>query len=127
VNLILDTNALSSMIDGDTLLRSRVTAAGNIFIPVVVLGEYRFGILQSSRRADYEAWIAEYTQPSQILAMTEATAVHYAEIRLELKRAGTPIPVNDLWIAALCRQHNLPILTRDHHFDRVPGLQRQTW
>jgi tRNA(fMet)-specific endonuclease VapC len=45
----------------------------------------------------------------------------------ELKRAGTPIPTNDLWIAALCRQHDLPLLSRDRHFDRVPGLRRIAW
>jgi predicted nucleic acid-binding protein len=57
----------------------------------------------------------------------ERTALQYAAIRLELKRAGTPIPVNDLWIAALCRQHGCDIVSRDRHFDSVPGLRRVSW
>lgn len=55
------------------------------------------------------------------------TARHYAAIRLELKIAGTPIPANDLWIAALSRQYAMPVLSRDTHFDLVAGLRRRTW
>jgi len=62
---------------------------------------------------------------SSILALR--TARHYAAIRLELKGAGKPIPANDLWIAALSRQHAIPVMSRDSHFDFVGGLRRQTW
>jgi tRNA(fMet)-specific endonuclease VapC len=55
------------------------------------------------------------------------TARRYAAIRLELKGAGTPIPSNDLWIAALSRQHAIPVMSRDTHFDFVGGLRRRTW
>jgi tRNA(fMet)-specific endonuclease VapC len=51
----------------------------------------------------------------------------YAAVRMELKKAGTPIPSNDVWIAALCRQHSLPIVSRNRHFDAVPGLRRLHW
>jgi hypothetical protein len=57
----------------------------------------------------------------------EETSEHYAQLRLALKRAGTPIPSNDLWIAALCRQHDFPVLSKDRHFDRVKGLRRVEW
>jgi predicted nucleic acid-binding protein len=59
--------------------------------------------------------------------VTEATTIEYASFRLELKRAGTPIPTNDLSIAALCRQHGFSLLSRDRHFDRVSGLHRVSW
>jgi len=55
------------------------------------------------------------------------TARHYAAIRLELKVAGKPISANDLWIAALSRQHAIPVMSRDSHFDSVGGLKRLTW
>jgi predicted nucleic acid-binding protein len=51
----------------------------------------------------------------------------YAEITLELKRKGKPIPTNVVWIAALCRQHSLPLLSRDRHFDLVAGTKRIGW
>lgn len=53
-----------------------------------------------------------------------ATAGVYADLRLELKRAGNPIPGNDAWIAALARQHGLPVPSNDAHFDVVPGIER---
>ena len=58
------------------------------------------------------------------LEVTDATTHHYAKVRLDPKRIGKPIPTNDVWIAALCRQHELPILSRDRHFDVVPNIKR---
>jgi tRNA(fMet)-specific endonuclease VapC len=62
-----------------------------------------------------------------VLDITEPTTQCYAEITLELKQKGKPIPTNDLWIAALCRQHSLPLLSRDRHFDFVAGGRRIDW
>jgi tRNA(fMet)-specific endonuclease VapC len=62
-----------------------------------------------------------------ILIGEEETSRHYAGIRAALKKAGRPIPSNDLWIAALCRQHRLPLLSQDRHFDAVEGLDRVAW
>ena len=62
-----------------------------------------------------------------MLEVNEETAIRYAELRIQLKEAGTPIPSNDAWIAALCRQHALPILSRDRHFDLIKGLERLGW
>ena len=125
--MILDTNALSAMADGEP---GAVTAAGSaksVALSVIVLGEYRFGIGQSRRRAQYEEWLLRMLAACRILDLTAETAARYAEVRLELKRAGTPIPSNDAWIAALCRQHALPVLSRDRHFDLVGGVRRVSW
>ena len=62
-----------------------------------------------------------------VLDVNSETARHYADVREELRRAKTPIPENDLWIAALARQHDLPVITRDAHFDNVPGIRRIGW
>jgi predicted nucleic acid-binding protein len=59
--------------------------------------------------------------------VSEETSRHYDAIRVELKRAGTPIPSNDVWIAALSRQHALPILSQDKHFHLIKELRRYTW
>jgi len=64
---------------------------------------------------------------SRILELDAETARRYAKVRDELRRQGTPIPENDVWIAALARQHELPVVTRDEHFDQVPGLGRRAW
>ncbi|HVH85614.1 MAG TPA: PIN domain-containing protein, partial [Terriglobales bacterium] len=72
-------------------------------------------------------WLEDLIADCTVLDVNEATTHYYAAIYLELKQAGKPIPTNDLWIAALCRQHALPILTRDRHFDAVRGIRRIEW
>jgi len=125
--VILDTNGLSAVAEGESALEPILRKAAQIAIPVIVLGEYRYGISQSRNRKHYERWLAEYLPTFRILDVDERTTLSYSAVRTELKRAGTPIPSNDVWIAALCRQHSLPLLSRDRHFDAVAGIQRLAW
>jgi predicted nucleic acid-binding protein len=125
--MILDTNALSAFADGVPAVVQQLGTADELHVPVIVLGEYRFGIATSRRRREYEAWLARGRAFWNVLPVVEETAVRYASIRLQLKRAGAPLPANDVWIAALSRQHELPVLSRDTHFDAVPGLTRFSW
>lgn len=125
--MILDTNALSAVADGDSALEPFLRRSAELSVPVIVLGEYRYGIWQSRERERYEQWLIEAIPNYRILSIDEETSVHYASVRTEAKKAGTPIPSNDVWIAALCRQHALPILSRDRHFDAVAGLKRIDW
>ena len=125
--MIMDTNALSAFVDGDAgvgeVLRRQARAA----IPVIVLGEFRYGIAESRHRSAYEAWLESELPHFDVLAVTDETAIAYAALRVALRRSGRPIPANDAWIAALALQHRLPVLSRDQHFDAVPNLQRQSW
>jgi tRNA(fMet)-specific endonuclease VapC len=125
--VILDTNALSAFVDGEAgvgdVLRRQARAA----IPVIVLGEFLYGIAQSKRRSTYEAWLSSHLIHFDVLLVTDETAVAYAALRVTLKRSGRPIPANDAWIAALALQHRLPVLSRDEHFDAVPDLDRRSW
>ena len=125
--MILDTNAFSAIADGDPAIKPIVQRAPVLALPVVVIGAYRFGIAQSARRSANQRWLTESLPKYLILDVTEETSAHYAGLRLELKSIGKPIPANDLWIAALCRQHSMPLLSRDRHFDVVPGLRRVGW
>ena len=125
--MILDTNALSAVADGNSALEPILRNAAEIAVPVIVLGEYRYGIRQSRDRQRYEQWLDESLPDYRVLDVDEGTAVSYAALRSELKRAGSPIPSNDVWIAALCRQHSLSLLSRDRHFDLVRGLERIDW
>jgi len=125
--MILDTNALSAAADDDPGVAAILVRADQVAIPVIVLGEYRHGIAQSRHRATYESWLAGLLNDCMVLDIQEPTTQYYTEITLELKRKGKPIPTNDLWIAALCRQHSLPLLSRDRHFDLVVGTKRIDW
>jgi predicted nucleic acid-binding protein len=125
--VILDTNGLSALADGESGLEPILRKAAELAIPVIVLGEYRYGIAHSRGRARYEQWLSEYLPAFRILAVDEQAALFYSIIRAELKKAGSPIPSNDVWIAALCRQHSMPLISRDRHFDAVTGLTRLAW
>jgi tRNA(fMet)-specific endonuclease VapC len=125
--MIFDTNALSAAADGDAGLSAILARADQVAIPVIVLGEYRYGIAQSRHRTTYENWLTGLVRDCLVLDIQEPTTQHYAEIILELKQKGKPIPTNDVWIAALCRQHSLPLLSRDQHFDVVLGNHRIDW
>jgi tRNA(fMet)-specific endonuclease VapC len=125
--LIPDTKSLSALADGERGLEPHLLRAVGIAVPVIVPGEYRYGIRQSRNRAQYERWLGQLIAGSRILVVDESTAQHYADIRVELKQTGRPIPGNDMWISALARRHSLPLLSRDRHFDYVPGLSGLSW
>jgi tRNA(fMet)-specific endonuclease VapC len=125
--VILDTNALSAIADDDQAAVRLFRDAASIELPAIVLGEYRFGIAQSRRRKEYEKWLAALIAATRVLPVDQETTSHYAEVRSELKKAGKPIPSNDLWIAAICRQHRLPLMSQDQHFDAVLGIKRTRW
>ena len=127
VALILDTNAVSAIADGEAPVMEIAERASRLALPVIVLGEYRLGIAQSRYRAIYESWLREWISAVTVLDIDEETTQSYAAIGLELKKKGKPIPSNDLWIAAACRQRSLPLLSRDTHFDFVAGLRRLDW
>ena len=123
--MIVDTNALSAWLDGEPQIRPELARARSLSLSAVVLGEYVFGISGSRHHKVYEARLKSLMVDFPVLAVDSTTASHYAAIRREL--AGTPIPCHDIWIAAQARQHGLPILSRDTHFDEVQGVARQGW
>lgn len=125
--MILDTNGLSASADGDPNIESILHRAQQLAIPVIVLGEYRYGIAQSRYRSRYENWLSALTENCLVLPISELTAIEYAKVRGELKRGGHPIPANNAWIAALARQDRMPVISRDEHFAMVPHVQRIAW
>ena len=126
--MILDTNALSAVADGEPAVVRIYRQAASMELPVIVLGEYRFGIGQSRRRSEYEKWLRELISATRVLVVEEETSRHYAAIRAALKKAGRPIPSNDLWIAAHALASNIILVTNnEREFKRVPGLKIENW
>jgi tRNA(fMet)-specific endonuclease VapC len=125
--VILDTNALSALLDKDAALLKAIQESRELALPVIVLGEFRFGINVSRRRDEYLAWLRRDLSLFRVLPVVEETSVYYAAIRSELKASGSPIPANDTWIAALARQHRMTIVSRDTHFDKVKNIERLGW
>jgi predicted nucleic acid-binding protein len=125
--MILDTNAISAFFESDLKLRGILVSATKLSIPVIVLGEYRAGLLGSRKRRVIEPSLDELQAVSNVLQIDTDTVGPYSKLSDELKRAGRPIPTNDIWIAALAVQHGMPIVSRDQHFDAIPGIRRIAW
>lgn len=125
--LILDTNALSAFADGDAGLQVVLSTEDELGLPSIVLGEYLFGIRQSRYRRQYERWLEQYLDIFSILQVGSKTAGHYADIRSELKLAGSPIPSNDIWIAAITRERRCKLATKDTHFKMIRDVNVLSW
>jgi tRNA(fMet)-specific endonuclease VapC len=125
--MILDTNALSALADRDEDLVRRIQSAPRLYVTLISLGEYYYGVSRSTKRRELSAWLEVFLKRAEVLSPALTTLPHYADIRRELKAAGTPIPANDCWIAALVREHGMPIVSQDAHFDQVSGIKRLAW
>lgn len=125
--MILDTNAVSDLLGGNSALGKILSGQHQHQLPVIVIGEYRFGIIRSRRESRLRPFLAQLIADSEILEVGLETTAFYARVREQLYRSGTPIPQNDLWIAALAIQHQQPLISRDAHFDQVAGLRRLSW
>jgi tRNA(fMet)-specific endonuclease VapC len=124
VKLAIDTNAYRLMMDGDAAAQELARTADVLAMPVPVIAELRYGFANGTRGRRNEAALAKFldTPRVEILVCDDQTTRFYAELKLQLKRAGTPIPINDVWIAALALQHGATLFTRDSDFDRIPQL-----
>ena len=125
--MILDTNAVSALATEDTAIVQLLTTSERHHLPVIVIGEYRFGLEGSRHGNELRNWLEVLVSESIVLPVELETATHYALLRRELKEAGTPIPSNDIWIAALALQYDEPIVSRDTHFDQISSIRRIAW
>jgi tRNA(fMet)-specific endonuclease VapC len=127
VAVILDTNAFSALFGGDRSIGEALAGEDRHHLPVIAIGEYRYGLVRSRDRGRLGRLLDLLIHHCIVLPIEVETTAHYAVLREELRQLGRPIPENDVWIAALARQHDLPVITRDDHFDQVSGLRRVSW
>jgi len=126
-SVLLDTSIIVDYIRGDQRLRPQFATLATMYVPLMVLGELHFGAHRAPRRDEALAQVREFLSTTTLMLPDEDTAEQYGQIKAELARIGRPIPENDVWIAALARQHHLPIATRDAHFAAVARLKTLAW
>lgn len=126
MRIALDTNSYVAFCKGDPKILEHFQKADRIFLPFIVLGELRAGFFCGSRSKENERVLLRFLNSprAQVLYPDEQTSHHYARLFFQLRKQGTPIPTNDLWIAALISQHDLFLCARDQHFDHLPQLPR---
>ena len=126
MRMVIDTNRYRDFCVGVPEVVERFRVADRIFLPFVTLAELRAGFLCGTRSRRNESVLVRLLNRPRVTVLypDEDTTRHYAQLFLQLRRQGTPIPTNDIWIAALTEQHNLLLYSRDSHFDAFPQLPR---
>ena len=122
--ILLDTSGYSAFMRGDAVVKEMLQTVDAIYVNAIVLGELRVGFLRGRMRQKNEERLRQFLASSRvsIIAVDEETAERYAVILDALWTAGTPIPTNDMWIAASAMQYGLAVLTTDAHFLKIPQI-----
>lgn len=117
----LDTSAYSNFRRGNEELAALLDQAELVGVPTIALGELRAGFLLGGRRQRNERDLDVFLDNPvvQVLPVDSETSRQYAEIVAELRKAGTPIPTNDIWVAATAARNGTTVLTCDDHFERI--------
>ena len=124
MRLLLDTNRYTDLVAHDLDVSERIQRADEVFLSLITVGELLAGFSLGSKRQRNEDRLRQLfdSQRVGLLLPDGTTAQFYAEVSSQLRRRGTPIPTNDMWIAAQALQYGLALDTRDVHFQQVPGL-----
>lgn len=125
--LLLDTSIIIGLFANDAVIVGNLNEENELFIPSIVIGELFYGAELSQRRENNIHKIESFSKSCSILVCEMKTAKYYGQIKSALKSKGTPIPENDIWIAALAMQHKLSVVTRDRHFNLIEGLNITFW
>ena len=124
VRIALDANRYTDLARGDREVAAVLETAEQVLLPFAVLGELRAGFAAGRWGIENERLLQRFLAKPGVesLFASEATTRHYAQLYRQLRQQGTPIPTNDLWIAALVVEHDLALCTRDDHFRHLPQL-----
>ena len=126
MKIVIDTNRYRDFCANHPEAVDRVQLAEKIYLPFITIAELRAGFLCGAKARENERVLIRFLQYSrvEVLYPTENTSHHYAHLYFQLRKQGTPIPTNDLWIAALTVESHLFLYSRDGHFDHLPQLPR---
>ena len=126
-SLLLDTNIVIAVFGGYHGLKWQIAYDAQYLIPCIVVGELLYGAHFSSEVRGNIREIEAFVDAMEVIGCDRATAAQFGITKSELRRAGNLIPDNDIWIASIAIQNRLTLISRDAHFEAVPGLRLQTW
>lgn len=126
-NVLLDTSVVVAVLRRVPGVKERLHDAEELLVPLVALGELEYGANLATPPERQREAVRTFMEGATLLLPTARTAAEYGRIKAALKAAGTPLPENDVWIAAFALEHGLPLATRDAHFAQVPRLTVLDW
>jgi tRNA(fMet)-specific endonuclease VapC len=126
MRLLIDSNRFIDFCAGDDEVIRTLESASLICVPFIVLAEIRAGALVTKRGQNQVRVLQQLLNQIGVRSLhsTDSTTHHYATLYSQLRKAGTPIPTNDIWIAAMAIEHDLILYSRDAHFDHFPNLAK---
>ena len=124
---LLDTNIVIAIFSDDKLVMQALEPVEEVFVPVIVLGELYYGAKKSYNVEKNLIQINEFAESCSVLACDSDTSRQYGELKNQLRAKGRPIPENDIWIAAIAKQHKLTLVSRDEHFKVIDEVHTLSW
>lgn len=123
--ILLDTNCYSGFMAGDEMVLDYLAQAETVYMSIIVLGELHAGFMGGSKARQNREYLTQFlAKPTvEILNATQETAEIFGEIKNRLREAGTPLPINDVWIAAHVIETGSIFITHDNHFKQIAGLR----
>jgi len=125
--VLIDTNIVIGLFKGNPSVTASLERHQFVSIPFAVLGELYLGAYRSSNPIKHIKQVHDFLRKCDVLIADEETANNYALIKTALLNKGKPIPENDIWIAAIAKQYELSLITRDKHFNEIDGLSTENW
>lgn len=125
IGILLDTNAYTKFVDGDRDIWRKIKNSGTVYFSTIVLGELYTGFMGGTKEAENIARLNKFLHYSkiEILNVSSKTAEIFGKVWGKLKRGGTPLPHNDIWIAAHAIEKDVDLISYDKHFLSVDGLK----
>jgi tRNA(fMet)-specific endonuclease VapC len=124
---LIDTNIIIEVFNGNKNYADKIHKLAVIYVPSIVLGELYTGINRVANKARHLKMLNDFLQLCTIVEVNGQTAINYGEIVAQLYKKGKPIPINDVWIAAIAIQYNFTLVTNDGHFKQINKLQTEKW
>lgn len=126
MKVVIDANRYVDFCKGDGHAVDVVQKAERLFLPFIVVAELRSGFRCGNRGKENERSLIRFLNSDRVsvLYADDQTTHHYANLFYQLRAQGTPLPTNDLWIAALVVQYNFILFSRDKHFDHLPQIPK---
>ena len=125
-NIVLDTNAYTRLLAGEEVVLDVIGTAAIVYMSIFVLGELYAGFAGGTKKRGNKDTLNNFLhKPTvKILNATSETAKVFGMVKQDLKKAGTPLPINDVWIAAHAIESGSTLITYDSHFNKIAGLRR---
>jgi len=125
--VLLDTNIVIALLQGDDAVLSHLEQAPEVLLPAIVVGELFFGAAKSGRPAENIRKVEPFVIGRSVVPCDLSVAREYGLLKRRLQEKGRPLPENDIWIAAIALRHQVTLITRDAHFREVDGLALEEW